>query len=282
MFNSFNYNSTVYNSIPTLAEILAASSLVFNGYDLQSTDVITSILIQDNTPDRDFQSSAVPRGDGEIIVGDYWRRKTVKIKGIIKKSTSTLLDAEIDAMKKALRVAEGILDVRVPHVGGDVRRYLATLINGNAMFEERQNYHVTFCPFTASFVTLEPFAHSVDYNSSGFLARTDLSFNEEVSNTGTVHAKPVVILNLTAANTVTAVSFKNNTTGEEIKVTMSLAAADYVKFDSEEMEVTVNGVIQDYTGAFPSLATGANSFTITVTGVSCTYDLTVKHKTTYL
>lgn len=282
MFDSFNFNTTNYNVLALAPDAEASSSLIFNGYDLQSTDVITSILIQDNAPDRAFDTSPIPRGDGEIIVGDYWRRKVVKVKGIIKKGTAALLDAEIDAMKKALRVPEGILDIKVPHNDGTVRRYQATLTNGNSMFDERQSYHVTFCPFTAEFTTVEPFGHSVLYDSASFLGTTDLVFDEQVDNLGTVRAKPVIILNVISASSVVAISFKNNTTGEEIKLTNSVVAGDYVKFDSEEMQVTINGTVYDFTGAFPTLETGANSITITVTGSACTYDLTIKHKTPYL
>ena len=279
MYNTFNFNAKTFNDLGFLTAEGASDNIVFNDYSLQNTDIVTQILLQDSTPERDFGTSAVPRGDGQIITGDFWRKKVVKLKGVIHKSTNSLLEAELDAMKKALAVAEANLDIVID---GVTRRYVATMTSGHDLFSERKGYHVTFCPFNVEFTTVEPYGKSIDYNASGFLATSSLAFNEEVTNSGTVHAKPVVILNITAANTVTAVSFKNNTTGEEIKVTMALNAGDYVIFDSEEMQVTVTGVVKDYTGSFPNLATGANSFTITVTGVSCTYDLTVKHKTTYL
>lgn len=279
MFNTFQYNTKMFNGLGVLTPEGATDDIVFNDYSLQNADVVTQILLQDSTPDRDFGTAAVPRGDGQIITGDFWRRKTVKLKGVIHKTTNALLEAELDAMKKALAVAEAVLDIKI---AGVTRRYLATMTSGNDIFGDRKGYHVTFCPFNVEFVSVEPFGKSVSYNSSGFLATSVLILNEEVTNNGTIHAKPVVILNLTAASGVTAISFKNNTTGEEIKVTMSLNAGDYLKFDSEQMQVTVNGTVEDYTGSFPVLATGANSFTITVTGTSCTYDLTVKHKTTYL
>ena len=279
MYNTFNFNAKTFNDLGFLTAEGASDNIVFNDYSLQNTDIVTQILLQDSTPERDFGTSAGPRGDGQIITGDFWRKKVVKLKGVIHKSTNSLLEAELDAMKKALAVAEANLDIVID---GVTRRYVATMTSGHDLFSERKGYHVTFCPFNVEFTTVEPYGKSIDYNASGFLATSSLAFNEEVTNSGTVHAKPVVILNITAANTVTAVSFKNNTTGEEIKVTMALNAGDYVIFDSEEMQVTVTGVVKDYTGSFPNLATGANSFTITVTGVSCTYDLTVKHKTTYL
>lgn len=279
MFNSFVYNSTNYCALALVSGAAGGDNIIFNDYSLQSADVVSQILLQDSTPDRDFGTSAVPRGDGQIINGDFWRKKNIQVSGVIHKTTNALLEAELDAMKKALAVSEGVLDIKV---AGVVRRYLATLVDGHNMFNQRKNYHVTFCPFQVEFQSCEPFGKSVSYNATSFLAESVLVLNEQVNNDGTTHAKPVVILNFTAVNTVVAVSFKNNTTGEEIKITKALTVGDYLKFDSEEMQVTVNGVVQDYTGAFPLLATGSNLFTITVTATSCTYDLTVKHKTPYL
>lgn len=280
MFNSFNFNSNNFNGLSGASgSVESQSNIVFNGYELQNSDIITQILIQDNTPERDFDTTSVPRGNGEIINGDFWRRKNVSVKGVMKKATNELLEAEIDAMKKALAVREGILDVKI---AGVIRRYIATLVNGNGMFSERKGYHITFCPFEAEFACLTPFGGSVNYDSAGFIGETSLNLNEQINNVGTVIARPVVILNFVSASSVTVISFKNNTRSEEIRLTKSISAGDYVKFDSENLEVTVNGVVQDYEGAFPFLDTGANSVTIGITGVSAVYDLTIKHKTPYL
>lgn len=279
MFNTFNFNTTQFNTLGVLEAATPPSPLVFNDYELQNSDIITQILIQDNTPERDFSSVLVPRGDGEIVTGDFWRRKIVKVSGFIRKTTNALLEAELDAMKKALAVAEANLDVTI---AGSVRRYVATLINGADMFSDRKGFHITFCPFQAEFLCLTPFGLSPNYVSSSFLGQTSLSLDEEVTNSGTIRAKPVVILNVTAASGVTEITFTNNNRGEAIKLTENISAGDYVKFDSETLEVTINGVLQDYTGSFPLLDTGANSFTIDIAGSSITYDLTVKHKTPYL
>lgn len=279
MFNSFNFNTTVFNGLGGGGNGGGGSALMFNAFDLQSSEVITQRLIQDNTPVRDFDTVAVPRGDGEILTGDFWRKKTVKIKGILKKSTNEELEALIDSMKKALAVAEGNLDIKV---AGVYRRYKASLSTGNSMFEDRQGYHITFCPFEAEFVCLEPYAKSINYNSMGGFGITDLIFEDSVNNGGTVRAKPVIILNIIAASGITAISFRNNTTGEEIKLTQSINPGDLITFDSEALAVILNGANQDYTGSFPILETDDNSFTIEATGASIEYDLTVKHKTTYL
>lgn len=279
MLNTFLFNTTQFNALGDLPAEAAGSSLNFNGYELQTTDVISQILIQDNMPNRDFGTFVVPRGDGEVVTGDFWRRKTIKIKGVIRKTTNSLLEAELDIMKKALAVSEANLDIVID---GNIRRYVATLLNGGDMFSDRKGYHITMCPFNLEFLCLTPFGLSPNYDSSDFLGETLLNFGEQVNNTGTVRARPVVIMNVSAASGVTAISFTNNTRGEAIQLDLAISAGDYVKFDSERLEVSVNGVLKDYTGAFPLLDTGANSFTIAVTGTSITYYLTVKHKTAYL
>lgn len=279
MLNTFPFNTTPFNGLGVLPAAAPASDLVFNNYQLQTTEIITQILIQDNMPERDFDTVVVPRGDGELITGDFWRKKIVKVKGVIKKDTNAELEAEIDLMKKRLAVGSANLDVTI---AGVVRRYIATLINGNSMFDDRKGYHITFCPFEATFVCLVPFGLSPNYNSSDFLGQNVLTLNEEITNDGSVRAKPVVILNVVAASGVTAITFTNNTRGESIQLTANISAGDYIKFDSETLEVSINNVAQDYDGGFPLLDTGENSFTIDIDGVSITYDLTVKFRTPYL
>lgn len=279
MLNTFPFNTTQFNALGFLPAAAPASNLVFNNYQLQTTDVVTQILIQDNMPDRDFDTVIVPRGDGEIITGDFWRRKIVKVRGVIHKDTNADLEDEIDLMKKRLAVASANLDVTI---AGVVRRYIATLVNGSSMFDDRKGFHITFCPFEAEFLCLVPFGLSLNYNSSEFLGESALTLNEEITNDGSIRAKPVVILNVTAASAVTGITFRNNTRGEAIQLTHAIVAGDYVKFDSETLEVTINGVAQDYDGGFPLLDTGENSFTIDIDGSSITYDLTVKFRTPYL
>lgn len=279
MLNTFPFNTTQFNALGFLPAAAPASALVFNNYQLQTADVVSEILIQDNMPDRDFDTVIVPRGDGEIITGDFWRRKIVKVRGVIHKTTNQDLEDEIDLMKRRLAVGSANLDVTV---AGVVRRYVATLINGSSMFDDRKGFHITFCPFEAQFLCLVPFGLSPNYNSSEFLGQNVLTLNEEVTNDGSVRAKPVVIMNVISTSAVTGITFTNNTRGESIQLTATISPGDYVKFDTETLEVSINGVPQDYDGGFPLLDTGENSFTIDIDGVSITYDLTVKFKTPYL
>lgn len=279
MLDAYTLDSTLLDAPGGAAAATTADAIVFNDYGLQNTTIITQILRQDSTPTRELTRQDTPRANGRFIVGDFYREKTITLQGVVTKTTASLLEAELDAMKKALKKREGVLDITID---GVVRRYLATLVNGDKMFERRGTADITKVPFDLEFVTVEPFGKSVSYVSATYVDDTRLSFVEQIDNDGTTNALPVLILNFSAATSITAISFENTTRGEEIVLTQSISAGDYVKFDSENREVTVNGTVVDYSGSFPELDAGENSITVTLTGTSATYTLTAKHKTPYL
>ena len=280
MYNSFLYNSNLFGSPAGLPLAVSSSDLiVFNGYGLQNASVITQELVQDNAPSRAYNTQKIPRNDGGFVVNDKWDSKNVSIRGVIKKDTNALLEAEMNEMKRKLSIGEANLDITTD---GVIRRYVATLVNGDQMFSRRQGFHISFIPFDLVFETVDPFGKDVDYTAESLFSQTSLTLNGWINNAGTTRARPVFILQFDAASSVSAISIKNNTRNEEIILTENISTGDYVKFDTENMLVTVNGVEQDYSGVFPLLDAEGNSYTITITGSSATYSLTTKFKNTYL
>lgn len=277
MYNSGLYNTFLYNGHGQMFAPEALDAIMFNDYSLQSSSVITRDLIE-SMPARDFQREDIPLYDGEFILGDFWRGKRLDIKGLIRKSSHLLLEQEMDTMRKALAVREGSLDI---NFAGETRRFVATLINGDALFAQRQHFHVTTMPFEASFICVDPYGKSITYNSDPFLAQTALSLSDVAVHPGTAKAKPVIILSFVAASGITQIRFKNNTRNEEIVLTKSIVAGDYIQFDTELFAVTVNGIEQDYSGSFPFLDPGSNLWTLTIIGTSAIYDLTIKYKSTF-
>ena len=159
-------------------------------------------LNYDSMPSRDFETNKRPRADGEIINGVFYRNKIIKARGFITKTTETLLNEEIDDMKKYLKASEANLDIKV---NGEIRRAVATLVNTDAIFD-REHWQLTYIPFNLQFKTVEPFMKDINYTSQSLLTHTTLTFNEDVENTGTVFSRPVIILNFSAANGVTAIN----------------------------------------------------------------------------
>ena len=280
MYNTYNYNTNVYDNLFAFPEITDQDSIIFNDYSLQDpTNITTQELNQDSPSTRDFKTTAVPANHGEIINGDYWRRKIIKLKGVITKSTNALLEAEIDAMKRALSKRDGVLDIKID---GVIRRYVATQINTQNMFQRRRGYHVSMCPYDIQFVCLDPFGKDVNYTSVQHFDLTTLLLEEEMNNAGSAPAQPVVILNFTAVDSISAVKFENVDTSESITLNTTVSVGDIIRFDSENKEVKKNGVIVDYDGSFPRLDAGLNSVAVTLTGTSATYSTTLKHKNSFL
>lgn len=278
MFNEILGNVALFNGLAEFASLADQDSVVFDEYSLQNEEIIITRLGHESTPFRDFAVSDIPRNDGQFAINDFWRRKVVTMEGILKVTTSSALEAKIDEFKKRLAPRERNLDIKVD---GVVRRYVATLINGEKIFD-RKSFHITFLPFKLEFVCLVPFGQSVDYVSTSEVDATDLTLTTEFENEGSIKAKPIITLNFSAAVAVTAIEITNSTRGETIRITENIAAPSYVRFDAETLEVTVDGVVVDYEGSFIEMDTGTNSFDITITGTSATYTLTEKHKTPYL
>lgn len=282
MLNTGVYNSTTLNNLFTLPSLSDKAAIEFNGYSLQSANIITSILLHDSMPERDLATADAPRSDGKIINGDNWRKKTITLSGTLHTTTAAEMVALINTFKKNVSAREGNLDIRDEIDSTNYRRYIATAVGTDSMFSARVGTDITRCPFTVTFEADDPFGKDLTYTSELFESETDLTFTEEIENLGSAPGKPVFILNFSAASSISAINITNNTTGESIQIAESISAGDYVRFDSENQEVTINGVpVTDYAGVFPEMASGVNNFTVTLTGTSATYDLTVKFFQSY-
>jgi hypothetical protein len=279
MYNTGLYNTALYNTLFSFPATADREDIEFDGYGLQNSNICVSKITYDNAPDRDYQTSAIPRGNGLIENSDYWRRKTIVLTGTARKDTRVEFDALIDEMKKELSGSKLPLNIRIGAEEDNIRSFESTLQSINF---KRESGYVTFCPFEATFLVLTPFGTDIDYTSDAFLGTTDLTFTEEIEVGGTVQTPAVIILNFISASSVSVVNIVNNTTGEEIEITASISAGGYLKIDGENREVTLNGVSQDFDGIFPNLSTGINNITITITGSSATYDLTIKRLNSYL
>lgn len=279
-------NTTLLNTAP-LNDFLAPraftaadyADIQFEGFILQSDNVISNIILDSSTPARELTKFSIPRKDGLGIIGDYFKERKIKITGYIKYDTGTDLENGIDNMKKLLMIREGNLYRKV---NGQIRVVKATLTNPDQMFARREAYHVSFCPFDLEFTSVEPMWHSLDYYAVENLGITNLIYSNILTNDGTYKTDPVLTIDITAATAITAIQFTNNQNGDTIEVVRAFTAGELLVIDSENKSVTVNGAEVDYNGEFPQIECDSNSYTITSTGTSITYNQTLKAKYAYL
>lgn len=279
--NTVLYNGSLFNNLSGVVPVTAdLSEVSFAGYPLNSGASFVTQISHEPMPARDRDTFPLPRGDGGGSLGDYWRGRRIRVSGYLTAATHDELDAAIDSFKQSMATENGSLRVVV---NGAVRVFTGTLANGPSVFD-RQHFHQTFIPYQLDFDCLVPdgYGRAESYTSLEFTDETSLAFTEEAQHAGTARARAIVRVNFSAANAVTAVSFKNNTTGETLTVAEAVTAGDLLEIDSEQMTVKLNSAEVDYSGLFPSLKPGVNNFTLTITATSATYTLTIQHRATYL
>jgi len=279
MYSIFPYSTSLYGGLKGFAPAGASANIEFNGYSLQSTNIVTSNLYRDHAPRRNLKSVVKPRTHGKTILNDTQEYKIIKLDGMIKADTACELDTLIDTIKKNLIGPNGNLDIK--NTCDVTKRYIATLINGDTMFKRPGNY-ITICPFTFRFACYDPFAKSINYISSSLFGETSLSKSETVSVDGSFEAEAVLVFIINSATAVSKITFTNDTRSEAIEIEQTFTASDILIIDGENKQVTLNGSEIDYNGVFPVFDVGSNSYTIDVIGTAIDYDVTLKNKTTYL
>lgn len=241
----------------------STDEITFNGYGLQNAAIITSLQIASG-PTRDFDVRAYPRANGAYVENTEWRENVVTLQGIIKKSTQSLLETEMDTMRKNFAVPAGVL--KITHAG--VARYYDCYAKGmEGLFATRQGYNITICPWAIDFVCFNPFARSKDrsYFSNPSAITANIT-TIEIPYDATAPSESNAYFMVATAGTMSKLRWENTDTGEAIELTASFNDGDYVRIDGEGKVVYLNGIAVDYDGTFPSLDAGKTSMELTITG----------------
>jgi len=281
MYNSILYNSAVLNGSAPVTISVSGDVFQFNGYGLQNANICTSKVTYSNAPDRDFSRTETPRYKGMIKNDMQWREKTITFEGYIKADTAAELEQLIDEIKLELSAEDGNLDLLLSG-WSDTRRWVANLTSPEKMFDKRQNYHITVCPFRFEFLCIDPFGYDTDYTSSAQLAQTAATVTETVTNDGTAFSELKLIFIINSVSGFTSLTIQNNETGEQLQITDALSAGDVLIVDSIEKTVTLNGAAVNFDGQFITLPAGDNNIEINFSGTSIDYDVTFRHKNAFL
>lgn len=278
-YNTTGYNLSGYN-IPTANPNAAPTALLtFDGFNCDDGTYMKISDIQYNSAHRrDIDQFSVPRANGVRVSSVYEREKIVTADGLLKCATKEALEAYIDTVKKSLRGRSRQL---VTCWAGITRLYnRATLINGDSLFADRKYYHINIVPFTLQFLC-EDLSGNWDYSqaSGEITAAVD---TVTLTGDGTTEGKPVIIVVFSASSGVTSLAVSIDENSNSIGYSGAISAGDVLIFDSEEQEVTLNGVAVDFTGYFPEMSLGGNTFRFTTNGTSRTFRATIKSRHAYL
>lgn len=247
----------------------------FNGNNLESAYLIVNRLNKSDAPNRSLQSEILSFQDGQTIVTDFWRSRTIVIGGMINASSESHLGTLLDTLKGDLSDKEKNLDV---DYGGGTRRYVGTLASLTA---PEQFYNITHLPYTAEFLC-QPFGKATSTTTFSSLDITGASETDSITVVGSYKPQPIIQMTFDSAVGVTAVSFENTTTGDTIEIAETVTTSDVLIIDTATSKVTLEGTQVDFDGPMPDFTTGINSFTIEVGSTSHQYDLSIQYSPTYL
>lgn len=267
---------------------MAAKSIQFNTFDLQNSFFRTKDIIYRNYPARTIDLEPYSRGDGFRFVNSYYELRDIIVKGTLTRDTEANLKTSLDSLKENLHTEEGNLDISD---GGTTLRYVCTVASVNV---PEEHYHITRVPYSMTF-RCQPFgkATSATVDAKTITQASSSPYTNTFDPLGSMGPKPTLKWTLDGDpyTVITQISFVNTTTDDTITVGNLLldADGDYLEIDCDEMTVKTSydggtATEVDFTGVFPLFNAGSNSYSVTVTGGSLTWELDqdITYTATYL
>jgi len=252
------------------------ATLIFNSYNLQTSNIITEKVLHTSAPENDLITESKARRDGSFLMSNYWRKKTIFVTGHIIGTSISNLESRIDTLKQNLVGQKKSLDVGY---AGGTRRYTATV---KSITIEREHFNSYWCPFSIEFECANPFGEAISSTTETLLAQTSSPFSKVITMIGSIGAYPVITIDLTSGDNVTAIEIKNTTLGDFITIARSFSDAESLVVDCENLTVQVDSTEVDFTGVFPAFEIGTNTVDITVTGTPFNVDLTLVYTASYI
>lgn len=252
----------------------STDEITFNNYGLQNSSILTR-FVKLSAPMLDLQKRAYPRAQGAYAETAYWRETHLILRGTIKGSSRTDMESRMDTLRKNLSVFGGIL--KIPWAGSS-RYYECYAIGLDRIFQERDHYHMTMCPYEIELVALQPFGRSggrtvTDVPTPITISPTTMEF----VNDGTAESDSQSYITVVTAGTLSQIVWENTTNSDKITITSSFSNGDQIVIDGENRRVTKNGTEIDYTGVLPKISSGSNAFKITLTGSGFSISVTELH-----
>lgn len=284
IYQSSLYNERLYNGALVASAVVYSEDLaVFVTGDIDTEfslcDLVNTFVenINDSGHRPDLVSHPVVRGDGVEVTDKSDREKIIIIDGWLEAADAASLETLKDDMRRLLSARNGYLDLTRSSV---VRRWEATVVNQNTMFAGYRGYMINWCPYQLQFFCRD-YGGERSYTSTSKQFTAAAADTMPVSYEGSADGRPVCVIVVSAASSITAITIGNDESGISLTLTNAIAAGDVIIVDGENKTVTLNGTRKAYTGAFPDLVYGDNNIRLTATGTSITQRTTVLYRQLY-
>ena len=276
MLNSSYYNNIPYNwlSFPLWSPI----GFFIKYWDYIFSDdkiVLSNIPDIDNNPNINFQNYNIARTDGMGNSEYTMQNKQIAIRWWIRWSTQSDMEELILEMKRGLYKK----NQKLHYKRGDGKEIYTNAYLTNLTFD-RNTYTINYVPFTAVFMSLEPFFYDTQTTEYGIVWQTwNFSWSILYSD-WTYHSQPIVYISMNTASWVDSITLTID--WKSITLNENIDSNSFVIFDSKNKDVSINGIgWKDYIWSFPSLDIGEKDFSISMNW-SRDADIYIQWENTYV
>lgn len=260
----FSLYGSIYGESPVI--VLATWwNIVFNGYNLQTDNIITNKITVDNFPAVDYEDFNLPRADWMGFLSKFYRSRNIEITWFLKHNTELDLQLLIDEFKKNLSQTNWIFKYIT---NWEYRQIMATCVN---LSIPKEHYNITLVPFNVNLKTLESYFY-LENNVSTTDNSSVSPRTIQIDNQGSAVSLPQAYLTFTWVAGTNSVSFNLN--NRTLIYTWTIANNDILLFDCLNKQVFKNGVLVEYSGTFPQLEIWINTLVFTINGTfTCDYSI---------
>lgn len=232
----------------------------------------------------------IPGRDGTIDLETRFGSRQIELTFQVVGTDEAGYHAKLSSIASLFNPLKGVQELKLERTS---KRYLVKF-NGSIPIERIAQIG----EFTVPLKMFNPFPQSVTNAQSTYdlgdgyslgmgldLEAETYSFNVTASPTsfiveheGNATAKPIIKI----TGSGSSITISNDTTLESLTYSGALVTGDVLEIDSERMTIELNGVndFKNFSGVFPNLASGNNTFTITSTSPNFTIEYIFRH--TYL
>lgn len=257
---------------------MARKAISYNLVDLQTTNIITEKILFESFNNRILHVEQLSTRDGGKFVDSVVSPKKISVIGHLSYDTRDELEAAIDTLKETFNSEQKTLDIENE---GETRRFVATVES----FEvPREHYNVNYVPFSIDFTVADGYGTPTvkESFSTAYATVEGPTTKEDDTYIGTLNPKPTITITVNSETNLTEIAFSNDTTNREIVISENFSADDSIVIDLDSLEVSLNGILHDFTGTFPTFVLGDNDWTVDTTADAVGYSVTIEYYPRYL
>lgn len=232
-------------------------SIILNDLQLDGGNYRVRRIAHDSAPPLELNSLTLTREDGAKLISFLYGAKQIRIEGIIKGTSLSDLQSNIDTLKKTISGVNLNLDI---DYSGGTRRYNVNVVEIKI---DTDFFHINFAPYEIVLLAQDPpFAFDTSITETLSIDNlTDTLTSYSVNFDGTAKPKPRIVFRIedTGGGLLDTIRVKNIDTNTQLEVNTAFGDGQALEIDTEEKTVKLQQSDVGFSGVFPEFNLGSNN-----------------------